>query len=182
MIDCLTRTVLKSPKWPETTFPSLKFWQSPNCIPSITRNLSILQAKRTCQLSVKRPNDTLRMQTSRPIPFYIRKICKTHLTLPESNSMTDENKRYNVIERLIRDLSPDNVYRHSSYLSITGGGSGSIPMLFATDVHENRRQRAAMGRFLQISRVIEPGDVVLSTHIAGGFYRYGFLPIDWPQW
>ena len=91
-------------------------------------------------------------------------------------------KRYKVIERLMHDLSPENSYRHSSYLSITGGGSGSIPMLFATDVHENRRQRAAMGKFLQVSRVIEPDDVVLTTHMAGLFYRYVvFLPISWIQ-
>lgn len=64
-------------------------------------------------------------------------------------------------------------------MSITGGGSGGIPMMFATDVHENRRQREAMGNFLRTSRVVDPGDVVLSTHLSGGFYRYvGFAPFS----
>lgn len=57
-------------------------------------------------------------------------------------------------------------------MSITGGGSGAIPMMFAVDVHENRRQRARMGDLLRICGVIEPKDLVLSTHLAGGFYRY----------
>lgn len=84
--------------------------------------------------------------------------------------------RYKVIERLVHDMDPLNTYRRSSYMSITGGGSGGIPMMFAVDVHENRRQRAQMGDFLKLCGVVGPGDWVLSTHLAGGFYRY--LNID----
>ncbi|KAJ5750751.1 hypothetical protein N7533_007779 [Penicillium manginii] len=78
---------------------------------------------------------------------------------------------YKVIERLVHDTDPLNTYRRSSYMSITGGGSGGIPMMFAVDVHENRRQRAQMGDFLKICGVVGPGDWVLSIHLAGGFYR-----------
>ncbi|KAF7917622.1 uncharacterized protein EAE98_010038 [Botrytis deweyae] len=78
---------------------------------------------------------------------------------------------YKSIERLTHDVDPRNTYRHGSYMSITGGGSGAIPMMFAVDVHENRRQRARMGDLLRICGVIEPKDMVLSTHLAGGFYR-----------
>ncbi|KAJ5712223.1 hypothetical protein N7493_008691 [Penicillium malachiteum] len=78
---------------------------------------------------------------------------------------------YKVIERLIHDMDPLNTYRRSSYMSITGGGSGGVPMMFAVDVQENRRQRAQMGNFIKLCGVIEPGDWVLSTHLAGGFYR-----------
>lgn len=56
-------------------------------------------------------------------------------------------------------------------MSITGGGSGSIPMMFAVDVHENRQQRLQMGNFIRLCRLVEPDDWVLSTHAAGGFYR-----------
>lgn len=80
--------------------------------------------------------------------------------------------RYKVIERLVHDVDPLNTYRRSSYMSITGGGSGGIPMMFAVDVHENRRQRAQMGDFLKLCGVVGPRDWVLSIHLAGGFYRY----------
>ncbi|KGO76099.1 hypothetical protein PITC_006420 [Penicillium italicum] len=78
---------------------------------------------------------------------------------------------YKVIERLVHDVDPLNTYRRSSYMSITGGGSGSIPMMFAVDAQENRRQRAQMGDFIKLCGLIVPGDWVLSTHLAGGFYR-----------
>lgn len=45
-------------------------------------------------------------------------------------------------------------------------------MMFAVDVYENRRQRARMGDLLRVCGVIEPKDLVLSTHLSGGFYRY----------
>ncbi|KAJ5608760.1 hypothetical protein N7528_009327 [Penicillium herquei] len=80
-------------------------------------------------------------------------------------------KKKNVIERLVHDTDPSNTYRRSSYMSITGGGSGGIPMMFAVDVYENRRQRAQMGDFIKLCGIIEPIDWVLSTHLAGGFYR-----------
>lgn len=56
-------------------------------------------------------------------------------------------------------------------MSITGGGSGSVPMMFAVDVHENRQQRLQMGHFIRVCRLVEPDDWILSTHASGGFYR-----------
>lgn len=44
-------------------------------------------------------------------------------------------------------------------------------MLFATDARENRMQRARMGAFLKTCGVVGPGDWVLTTHVAGSFYR-----------
>ncbi|KAJ5598167.1 hypothetical protein N7537_008251 [Penicillium hordei] len=85
--------------------------------------------------------------------------------------LLDKRTLYKIIKRLTHDVSPRNTYRQSSYMSITGGGSGGVPMMFAVDVHENRRQRAQMGNFLKLCGVIEPGDWVLSIHLAGGFYR-----------
>ncbi|KAJ5823600.1 hypothetical protein N7447_005940 [Penicillium robsamsonii] len=78
---------------------------------------------------------------------------------------------YKAIERLTHDVDPRNTYRESSYMTITGGGSGGVPMMFAVDVHENRRQRLKMGQFLKLCGVIKRGDWVLSTHSAGEFYR-----------
>jgi hypothetical protein len=72
-------------------------------------------------------------------------------------------------------VDPLNTYRQGSYISITGGGSGGVPMMFAVDAHENRRQRAQIGDFLKLCGMIDPVDMVLSTHLAGGFYRYLFL-------
>lgn len=76
-----------------------------------------------------------------------------------------------MIERLTRDTSPENTYRESSYLSITGGGSGGLPMLFATDAAENRLQRARMGLLLRTCGLVRPGDWALTTHSGGSFYR-----------
>ncbi|PQE22033.1 AMP-dependent synthetase and ligase protein [Rutstroemia sp. NJR-2017a BBW] len=78
---------------------------------------------------------------------------------------------YKVIERLTNDLGPRNTYRQGCYISITGGGSGGVPMMFAVDAHENRRQRAQMGKLLKLCGVLNSEDMVLSTHLAGGFYR-----------
>ena len=44
-------------------------------------------------------------------------------------------------------------------------------MMFAVDVHENRRQRAQMGQFLRLCGLIGPGDFVLSIHFSGWFNR-----------
>ncbi|ESZ90465.1 hypothetical protein SBOR_9159 [Sclerotinia borealis F-4128] len=85
--------------------------------------------------------------------------------------LLDKKTLYNTIARLTHDVNPQNTYRQASYMSITGGGSGGVPMMFAVDVHENRRQRAQMGGFLRLCGVIHPADVVLSTHFSGGFYR-----------
>ncbi|KAL5051253.1 hypothetical protein BDW71DRAFT_214224 [Aspergillus fruticulosus] len=73
--------------------------------------------------------------------------------------------------RLIDDTSPQNTYRRSAYMTITGGGSSSLPMQFAVDVYENRRQRYEVGKFIQLCGVGGPDDWVLSTHASGGFYR-----------
>ncbi|BAE59594.1 hypothetical protein BDV35DRAFT_372926 [Aspergillus flavus] len=88
-----------------------------------------------------------------------------------SQPLLHKNDIYKTVERLTHDASPENVYRESSYMSITGGGSGGVPMMFAVDVHENRQQRAQMGKLLRICGVIRRKDWVLSVHISGGFYR-----------
>ncbi|KAH7125924.1 hypothetical protein EDB81DRAFT_730223 [Dactylonectria macrodidyma] len=78
---------------------------------------------------------------------------------------------YTTIERLINDNHPQNTYRHSAYASVTGGGFGSKPLFFATDVHENRRHRANFGRFIRNMGIIKEGDWVLTMHTAGELYR-----------
>ncbi|KNG91693.1 hypothetical protein ANOM_000198 [Aspergillus nomiae NRRL 13137] len=88
-----------------------------------------------------------------------------------SQPLLHKNNIYKTVERLTHDASPENVYRESSYMSITGGGSGGVPMMFAVDVHENRQQRAQMGKLLQNCRVISRKDWVLSVHMSGSFYR-----------
>ncbi|GLA58329.1 hypothetical protein AtubIFM56815_008650 [Aspergillus tubingensis] len=47
------------------------------------------------------------------------------------------------------DTNPENEYRCSSYVSVTGGGSGDMLLMFFTDVKENRQHRAAFGEFLR---------------------------------
>ncbi|KAK6538082.1 hypothetical protein TWF694_010967 [Orbilia ellipsospora] len=78
---------------------------------------------------------------------------------------------YPTLSRLFSDTNPKNSFRNASYLSITGGGSGGLPMAFATDVFENRNQRAATGALAKACGLIEPGDVVLTLHTSGGLYR-----------
>ncbi|KAE8375733.1 hypothetical protein BDV26DRAFT_299489 [Aspergillus bertholletiae] len=88
-----------------------------------------------------------------------------------SQPLLHKNDIYKTVERLTHDASPENVYRESSYMTISGGGSGGLPMMFAVDVHENRQQRAQMGKLLRTCGVIHPKDWVISVHISGGFYR-----------
>ncbi|KAK6837668.1 hypothetical protein RU639_001335 [Aspergillus parasiticus] len=78
---------------------------------------------------------------------------------------------YKAIARLTDDTSPQNEYRRSSYVSITGGGSGGLPLMFVTDTKENRNQRAVFGEFLSTCGVVEPHDWILTTHASGYFYR-----------
>ncbi|KAJ0161858.1 hypothetical protein CTA2_5480 [Colletotrichum tanaceti] len=78
---------------------------------------------------------------------------------------------YIAIERLINDSSPQNTFRRSIYTSTTGGGSGSKTLFFATDVHENRRQRALFGRFLRHMGLATEKDWIVTVHSAGNLYR-----------
>ncbi|KAK0612133.1 hypothetical protein B0T14DRAFT_465659 [Immersiella caudata] len=85
--------------------------------------------------------------------------------------LTTKKVLYKTIAQLMADTSPENTYRQGSYLSITGGGSGGTPMLFATDAIENRMQRARTGEFIRACGLVEAGDWVLTTHVSGHFYR-----------
>lgn len=79
--------------------------------------------------------------------------------------------RYTAIQRLSSDDSPQNDFRRSVYSSITGGGSGGVPMLFLTDSIENRKHRYTAGRFLKTCGLVDPRDWILTVHVTGGFYR-----------
>ncbi|KAM0123574.1 hypothetical protein ACHAO1_011263 [Botrytis cinerea] len=68
----------------------------------------------------------------------------------QQQPLLDKKVLYKAIKRLTHDKDSRNTYLHSSYTSITGGGSGAVPMMFAVDVYENRRQRARMGDLLRV--------------------------------
>ncbi|GAT25082.1 hypothetical protein RIB2604_01900330 [Aspergillus luchuensis] len=85
----------------------------------------------------------------------------------ESWPLTTKKDLYKVIERLTKDTSPQNEYRRSSYVSVTGGGSGDMPLMFFTDLKENRQHHAAFGEFLRTCGVVEPHDWILTTHTSG---------------
>ncbi|KAJ5923336.1 hypothetical protein N7454_008581 [Penicillium verhagenii] len=89
----------------------------------------------------------------------------------ESLPLIRKENLYETIQRLIADDTPNNSFRHASYISTTGGGSGGVPMYFLTDARENRIQRMAMGNLLRQCKVITPGDCVLSMHTSGKLYR-----------
>lgn len=72
---------------------------------------------------------------------------------------------------MVSDTSPENTYRRSVYASTTGGGSGGTPLFFATDVNEQRRQRALFGSFLNQIGLVKPEDWVLTLHSSGRLYR-----------
>lgn len=89
--------------------------------------------------------------------------------------MTDPGScsSYAIIQRLIKDASPDNTFRRGIYTSITGGGgTGKAPLFFATDVHENRAHRARFGAFLRSVGLVSDTDWVVTVHTAGDLYRY----------
>ncbi|GAB0132235.1 hypothetical protein EsDP_00000676 [Epichloe bromicola] len=85
----------------------------------------------------------------------------------KSFKILQKDTLYDVNERLLDDLSPQNYFRHRAYVSLTGGGSGSRPLCFITDVDENRKHRAEFGQFLQTTGLIQNGDWLLTTHYAG---------------
>lgn len=76
-----------------------------------------------------------------------------------------------IIRRLLHDTNPQNTYTRGCYMTITGGGSGGPALFFATDAHENRRQRAQFGKFLNSIGIVQEEDWVLTTHVEGRFYR-----------
>ncbi|WEW61325.1 hypothetical protein PRK78_006815 [Emydomyces testavorans] len=78
---------------------------------------------------------------------------------------------YQTIQRLTADTNPRNGYRQRGYISVTGGGSGGVPMVFVTDSTENRRQRDVIGGLVRTCGLIETGDWMLTMHISGSFYR-----------
>ncbi|OXV08597.1 hypothetical protein Egran_03637 [Elaphomyces granulatus] len=93
-------------------------------------------------------------------------------TLPlESLPLTRKQDLYRTIQRLCADDDPRNEYRRSSYISITGGGSGGARMFFLTDAMENRMHRATAGELMRICGVIEPRDWVITLHTSGYLYR-----------
>lgn len=71
----------------------------------------------------------------------------------------------------MNDINPQNTFRHSVYTSTTGGGTGSKPMFFATDVHENRRARADFARLARRMGVVSGSDWAVTTHMGGELYR-----------
>lgn len=78
------------------------------------------------------------------------------------------------------DTNPENGFRHGVYTSITGGGSGSRPILFVTDVQENRRARAGFGQFLRRMGLLSSLDWVVTTHTSGELYRFATVLIAAP--
>ncbi|KAK2597434.1 hypothetical protein QQS21_005982 [Conoideocrella luteorostrata] len=89
----------------------------------------------------------------------------------EAQPLLFKKDLYGTIQRLIDDLSPENKFRRSIYTSVTGGGGGSKALFFATDVHENRRQRVEFGRLLNAVGIIKETDCVVTVHTSGGLYR-----------
>ncbi|KAK6353573.1 hypothetical protein TWF696_005535 [Orbilia brochopaga] len=85
--------------------------------------------------------------------------------------LTPKDTLYETIQRLTADTSSENTFRHSCYISITGGGSGGMPMMFATDAGENRRHRMAAGVLAKTCGLVEPTDFVMSLHSSGKLYR-----------
>ncbi|PYH72839.1 uncharacterized protein BO88DRAFT_422573 [Aspergillus vadensis CBS 113365] len=107
--------------------------------------------------------------STKPFSWMIpEEIQATVQAQPSTNSTTN---LYKVIERLTKDTNPQNEYRRSSYVSVTGGGSGDMLWMFFTDVKENRQHRAAFGEFLLTCGVVEPRDWILTTHTSGYLYR-----------
>ncbi|KAL8942520.1 MAG: hypothetical protein Q9216_001621 [Gyalolechia sp. 2 TL-2023] len=115
-------------------------------------------------------------------PYILRARTKLHLSRgrwcrrtgkPTFNrSLKLTVTRYKTIQRLCADDSIENTYRRSSYISITGGGSGnSLPMLFLTDQEENVNQRIAMAKLMKTYKMVEPSDWVLNLHYSENFYR-----------
>ncbi|KAL3419062.1 hypothetical protein PVAG01_09283 [Phlyctema vagabunda] len=113
-----------------------------------------------------------------PNPDEIAKIAsEAHSPLAENQllaefSIIHKDDLYKPILRLLEDDHPENTFRHSTYVSMTGGGGGSsTPLAFLTDIHENRAQRVAIGDLVRRCGLLEKTDCVLSMHTSGKMYR-----------
>lgn len=94
------------------------------------------------------------------------------LLLLQTHPIIRKKDLYTTITRLITSTNPLNTYNSSAYISVTGGGGGtSNPLYFSTDAFENRAQRASFGRLVNQVGVLGEGDIVLTTHCSGHFYR-----------
>ncbi|KAI1825999.1 hypothetical protein F4861DRAFT_146430 [Xylaria intraflava] len=82
-----------------------------------------------------------------------------------------KSQLYTTVERLVDDTSPENAYRRSIYVSMTGGGISPKPLFFATDAAENRQHRWNFGQFLRKVGIVTPGDWVMTIHTSGKLYR-----------
>ncbi|CAI6339873.1 unnamed protein product [Periconia digitata] len=89
----------------------------------------------------------------------------------EAHQLTWKSDLYKSIRRLVHDTSPENHFRRRSYISNTGGGSGSSPLFFTTDVHENRHARSLFGSLIRRAGLIGDTDFVVTTHASGKLYR-----------
>jgi hypothetical protein len=97
-------------------------------------------------------------------------ICESFHFLPIDDA---EINRYETTKRLATDKNPENTFRHSTYISVTGGGGGATASLaFLTDSRENRAQRAACGDLMRRLGLLTSKDCVLSMHPSGNLYRY----------
>lgn len=103
--------------------------------------------------------------------LFARKICDS-FNLP-CKSLELTIIRYKEVTRLFADDHPLNTFRHSTYISQTGGGGGgSQSLIFLTDSVENRAQRKACSNLLRKLNVFKASDCVLSMHSSGKMYRY----------
>ncbi|OAA40181.1 hypothetical protein BBO_06239 [Beauveria brongniartii RCEF 3172] len=84
---------------------------------------------------------------------------------------------YATIQRLVNDTSPENTYRQSSYVSVTGGGRGAQPLFFATDVNENRRQRADFGKLIASTGMLNGRDWVVKSAGACTLAAGSYMPL-----
>ncbi|KFY03232.1 hypothetical protein O988_01609 [Pseudogymnoascus sp. VKM F-3808] len=126
--------------------------------------------------------------SSHEYPLRPEEVAEIIAQEPVSNSANDllsqcpiiqKEDLYREIPRLFSDNNPQNTFRHSTYISITGGGGGGIHSLsFLTDIKENRAQRKACGELLRRLNVLKVDDCVLSMHTTGKLYRALDLTID----
>lgn len=108
-------------------------------------------------------------------PFYSTSIITT--TLPSSEITLQSFPliaKYQLHKFIISALESDPTFLRGTYLSPTGGTTGTVGsrFFFVTDTGENRRQRERAGQLMRDLGAVDENDIVLNMHSGQSLYRY----------
>lgn len=107
-------------------------------------------------------------------PFYSNSISTTLHSSERTLQSFPLIAKYQLHQLIISALKSDPSFLRGSYLSPTGGTTGTVGSIFffITDTGENRRQREKAGQLMRDLGAVDENDIVLNMHNGQSLYRY----------